>query len=660
MHSYSRFFRENVDSATSQDISHYSNYLSSSDKFVLQAHGNVAHPRSWVFTTEERTLLYMNTPYIEFMKAAFHTKNILIMGFNPNDFIFDYLLETAMLDHTTTGSKHFIILPNPSHSLITSLSKRGIGVIPYNPSDAGKHTEIQELLDDLLGFIPIDLPPPSAFIGEKIDPESLPSPEDIINFPIEEARTMLNKAILSFMPDDSSLTFEYVIKLEEFYTKYMRAIHDCWLLVPGTNYDHLHGYKVTRSVGSGAFGQVYEAINTNTGDRVAVKVLMNEVKSRRDYFTSFRRGVNSMRILTKHKVLGMVPLKMAYEIPACIFMDFVDGPTLYEAKERGWLSSLNRCLEALVQVGEIVHSAHDLEERVLHRDLKPTNVIMKDCFGPMDDINIVVLDFDLSWHKGALDVSVVHGARAQGYAAPEQTATGLRSGVSTRNTAVDVFGYGMLAFFLFCEEDPRPNEQNFKGFTHKISESIKSTFECDWICLPRYLALIIEKCTYDLQAKRMGFSEALAAFRSAFEITKLNTLPAENKLLVLEIACRIETEGTLKLSEFERKARIICLDTTKEIIVELTDTGKRICLCVNLSKTLGTGEQRSVAKYLDRAAEKSISKLRTFPFDSAYSKISLGRVEIIAEWFPPSYVGLKQIEELSNALCNARAGLIFE
>ena len=143
--------------------------------------------------------------------------------------------------------------------------------------------------------------------------------------------------------------------------------------------------------------------------RAAIKLLLPEIRNKRDYLNSFRRGVRSMRILTQRKVKGMVKFREAFEIPACVIMEYVDGPTLEEAMKHGLLDSLPKCLDILVRVGEIVHNAHNLEERVLHRDLKPANVILRNHYKMDDPVDVVVLDFDLSWHKGALDISVVHG-----------------------------------------------------------------------------------------------------------------------------------------------------------------------------------------------------------------------------------------------------------
>lgn len=657
--SYARVNKSSVDSATSDEFSRYATYLTSPYKFVFQPHGIITNTSTWVFTISERTALLGRSQYVDFMKSLFHSKHILLIGFNPGDFAFEYLLQSAVIDFRSTGVKHYAILPSPSPSFISSLGERGIGVVTYRPDDIAKHSEVQEMLEDILGYVPQDVTPATVFAGQSVDPSTIPSPSEIVKLPLEETRALLNKAISAILPPGTIPPIEALEKAESFYKTYIQAIYNCWLIEPDSDFNMLHGYRIVRSVGRGAFGQVYEAENSETKDRAAVKILLPEVKNKRAYLNSFRRGVNSMSILTSHDVKGMVKFKAAYEIPACVFMDFIDGPTLSEAKEYRYIDTLPRCLESLISVGDIVHSAHNLDERVLHRDLKPSNVLVRNCYSNTDDIDIVVLDFDLSWHKGALDVSVVHGARAQGYAAPEQTATGLRPGTSTRNTAVDVFGFGMLGFFLLTGEDPRPNEQNFPGFNKRIGDSIDRDFRPDWLSLSRYLAHTIDRCTKDIQSERIGFSEALEAFRISHEMASSESVPSKHPLILLEIACRVESGGKLSIRDFDRQVLIVGPDTSKEIAVSLGEINNKTAIHIRLSKVRSEFEERNVAKYLQSSADKSISQLRAFPFDETHYDIGQSRIDLIAEWCPPKEVSLKDITKLSNALANARAGLIF-
>ena len=69
------------------------------------------------------------------------------------------------------------------------------------------------------------------------------------------------------------------------------------------------------------------------------------------------------------------------------------------------------------EIAEIIRRGHLLPERVLHRDLRPSNVMLRGFYSGQQPWDVVVLDFDLSWHKGALEKSVTHGATVLGYLA---------------------------------------------------------------------------------------------------------------------------------------------------------------------------------------------------------------------------------------------------
>jgi serine/threonine protein kinase len=82
--------------------------------------------------------------------------------------------------------------------------------------------------------------------------------------------------------------------------------------------------------------------------------------------------------------------------------------------------------------------------------------MLNDYYSATGEWQVVVLDFDLSWHRGSVERSVVHGSTLLGYLAPEQIQP--IQGVSTRHAAVDSFGLGMLLFFLISGHNPLPDE----------------------------------------------------------------------------------------------------------------------------------------------------------------------------------------------------------
>lgn len=253
--SYSHVQRKAVDSATSKDVAKYGQFLTGIYDFVFQPHGNVTDTRSWVFTATEMHELLHLPAYIEFMKALFHTKHVLIIGLNTEDFAFEYVIEQALSFAGSTGSKHYAFVPTPKPGLIADMSGKGIGVIPYVPADSSRHDELRIALQNIFEFLPVD-DVPATVLSKAIAEKELPDTQTLLTLPVEELRTLLNAAVYKIIPPGTQPTIADIEKLEAFYKQNLRAIHQAWLVSPNSDCDTLHGYKVLRSVGRGAFGQV--------------------------------------------------------------------------------------------------------------------------------------------------------------------------------------------------------------------------------------------------------------------------------------------------------------------------------------------------------------------------------------------------------------------
>jgi eukaryotic-like serine/threonine-protein kinase len=654
--SYSKVKQFAVDVATYKEPSRFKQFIAGTQDFVLYPHGFLSDSSTWIFTEEEKTTLLSKKEYLNFMDTLCRAKNLLVLGFNPEDFAFEYILQHALFNGRDTGSKHYIVLANPDGAVIRKLGNKGVSVIPYSPDDPNLHKEVETLLEAMTDYVPQDIDATSIFSGDIIPITDLPSDEELQRKPIEVIRNLLNGAILGILPPGKEAVKEDYDTLELFYKDYLWALTKAWIVEPKSKSDILYGHRILSTIGRGAFGQVYEALNTSTGETVAVKVLLPDVRSDQDYLRSFRRGIHSMRILTDRKCEGMVKFISAYEIPACVFMEYINGPNLTEAMNNRILDNLTSCLEALIQIGDIVHRAHNLDERVLHRDLKPANIILKDYYLE-EQINVVVLDFDLSWHKGALDLSVVHGARAQGYAAPEQTATGRKKGISTRSTAVDVFGYGMLAYYLLVGDDPRPNEQNFEGFMEKVKSSIHKRFRPEWSCLPSYFAEIIRGCTADEQSDRIPFSSAIEAFSDSLEMARNNTIDGHSPLVLFEIASRVDQEEQIQRTDFGRHVKGTSLDGSKEVELYLkNDVNENFFMEIKIVKMRTGFDARFVTEYIEKARDKAMSLLKkSGKFKTLHNDISMSRLDISAVWGIPSQVSLDEIIEVARVISEARS-----
>jgi serine/threonine protein kinase len=214
---------------------------------------------------------------------------------------------------------------------------------------------------------------------------------------------------------------------------------------------------------------------------------------------SFRRGVRAMSITTSSKLPGVSVFRAASEVPALVVMDWISGPTLKEALFAKQLNSVFERLDIVTQLTSIIRDAHALPARVLHRDIRPNNVMLRD-FWETGKIDVVVLDFDLSWHKDATELSIIHGASTSGYISPEQLDVNTK--FSTRSALVDSFGLGMTIFFIFSGRDPVPGESDQREWQEVLKRLAKEWSMADWRSFGSRLARLIGVTTHHDQSRR--------------------------------------------------------------------------------------------------------------------------------------------------------------
>ena len=186
--------------------------------------------------------------------------------------------------------------------------------------------------------------------------------------------------------------------------------------------------------------------------------------------------------LSSHDVQGMVPYRKAFE--AFVVMDrLMLGVAVASRLVADWDLIIGS------DTANIVRKGQQDPERVLHRDIRPSNVMIRGFYSDPQNWDVVVLDFDLSWHRGALEKSVIYGSARLGYLAPEQIED--IPGVSTRHAAVDSFGLGMVLFFMLSGRDPVPEEHRHTDWADKLTRAAASKPCQQWVSTPTRFARLI-------------------------------------------------------------------------------------------------------------------------------------------------------------------------
>lgn len=646
---YSDVYHKHIDFATSCEPHKYKNYPLSEGKFVFHPHGIVSDSASWIFTDRERQQLYANSEFKLIMSNLLNSKNLLIIGFNVTEGSFTQLIADCCIEEKLNGAHNYYFCPNATPDMQIELGDLGISVVSYNPTSVD-HTEINNLLDIIQKYDSVDSLPSTIYTGKKYTEADIPSETESHKMGTTELRNILNGVVAGIIPHDSTPTDEQMQTLERFYNTYITQLHRAWLVDPRSeNTNTVYGYKAIRLIGSGAFGTVYEA-EDDKKNRYALKVLLPEVKDNMSYLSCFRRGIRSMRILTEKGIDGMVKICDSYEIPACLVMDMIDGVTLREAVDRRYLLKLDVKLSILVRIATIIHNAHQLEERILHRDLKPENIILQDCYGPQDfedfspNGSVKILDFDLSWHRGATEKTVAFGAISQGFMAPEQIDTSIDRSLS-RNTSVDVYSLGMLAYFVLTNRNPMPNESQFAVFPGRLLEKLKKEYSSNWKSLPQYLCNTILSATCVEQFDRMPLSNFIGNLKIAYEMYHMDTLPNTHPLVLSELTERMSPYTSLSISDFGRYVSIEYATLSKRVVFFTKSQSNRIILTVSVERYANASDRRDGrAKYFNSIGSKAAACADTDYFSSASFENTPNNVVVRLSAFLPNSITRQYIE----------------
>lgn len=480
-----------------RDIARLHQVLSEPSHFVGNLHGTVEDVASWVFTKTQIDRLLATEAYKSFIRVALSTHTVIFLGITADDLAVGGHLES--LNELSIETPTHFWLTNRSDAHTDSWAEQvGIRVIRYDSGD--DHVGMLEALRDLVVATPLDEPPaPPVALERGLTTEvDLPSADEMQSWSPDEIRNALNAHATELLADHSK---EGSDAYDVFRDAYDPVIYRAWYVNTKQGTNDLLGYTLEREVAKGSFGRVYKATSPE-GEEVAIKVLLENIRNDSRMLHSFRRGVRSMRILSSRGVKGMVAYNEASEIPAFVVMEWVDGPNLAQAKASDFIRDWSTILNIARELSRVIRDAHALPERVLHRDIRPSNVMLKDYYTA--DGSVVVLDFDLSWHRDAHEVSVLHSSSA-GYLAPEQLRP--TPGASTRNAAVDSFGLGMTYLFLCTGTDPLPDEHRHVEWQQRVHDACDVIPSPEWKSIPNRFARLIQNATKDAQTARWDVAE---------------------------------------------------------------------------------------------------------------------------------------------------------
>lgn len=129
-----------------------------------------------------------------------------------------------------------------------------------------------------------------------------------------------------------------------------------------------------RFVGGGTFGQVYLAVNLDTGDVMAVKeIKLQDISTAPKLVDQIRDEMNIMSLLRHPNIVEYFGIEV-HRDKVYIFQEYCEGGTLAALLENGKVEEEVICQMYAHQLLEGLHYLHSMD--VVHRDIKPDNILL--------------------------------------------------------------------------------------------------------------------------------------------------------------------------------------------------------------------------------------------------------------------------------------------
>lgn len=264
---------------------------------------------------------------------------------------------------------------------------------------------------------------------------------------------------------------------------------------PSAPGDIVGPYQLVRWLGAGGMGTVWEAIETKTGRRVALKRLSKTMATDDTYVQRFVREAR-LAAQISHPKVTFIYGSGSEEGQPYIAMELMPGRTLDDmVKEEGPLP-IAIGIDKIIDCVEGLTAAHQLG--MIHRDIKPSN-----CFLDTDE-SVKVGDFGLSKSLLNPDVSLTQTGTFMGtpsYAAPEQ----IRGAKVDSRT--DIYSVGATLFYVLTGRTPFVGDA--MSVTAQIISDPAPSMQGISQKIPKGLDAVVAKCLAKEPTKRFQTLEEL-------------------------------------------------------------------------------------------------------------------------------------------------------
>ncbi|KAJ3008739.1 hypothetical protein HKX48_008373 [Thoreauomyces humboldtii] len=232
-------------------------------------------------------------------------------------------------------------------------------------------------------------------------------------------------------------------------------------------------YEIGKTLGSGNFATVKQAVHRETGQKVAIKVITkSRIRAKPKFVENLRQEIAILMALNHPSIISILGV-FDEEDYVYIVLELVKGGELFDAiieagkfSEETTRDMMRQLLEALVYI----HS-----RGITHRDLKPENILLTEKYAGTRHFTIKISDFGLAKLAGeASFMGTLCGT--PNYVAPEVLD---RTRHRAYTKAVDLWSCGVVMYICLCGFPPFSEELAPPSMNDQIRQG-KYAFLTPW------------------------------------------------------------------------------------------------------------------------------------------------------------------------------------
>jgi tetratricopeptide (TPR) repeat protein/tRNA A-37 threonylcarbamoyl transferase component Bud32/TolB-like protein len=269
-----------------------------------------------------------------------------------------------------------------------------------------------------------------------------------------------------------------------------------------------NAYTIERELGGGGMARVFVADELRLRRKVVVKVLSPDLAQG----LSAERFEREIQVAASLQQANIVPVLSTGETGGLPFytMPYVDGESLRSRLRDGGPLSIGQAVSVLRDVARALAYAHD--RGIVHRDIKPDNVLLSGATAVVTDFGIAkaIAASRTDSDGGATLTQLGTSIGTPAYISPEQAA-----GDPEIDHRADIYSFGCMAYELLAGRPPFVNRTPQRLMAAHMSEKPQPVIELRPDAPPSLTALVMRCLEKDAVSRPQSAAEVLAALEGA-------------------------------------------------------------------------------------------------------------------------------------------------